>query len=405
MSYTTPSNVDGFSRFFAQSFNEKNIIGITTVFLAMFSRRNPVIRTDASVVDIDIIRGNERTAAFIPRGTVGDYLKNKDVDGGKYTNFSRQFPLSEETFSIQAETLGDRMAGENPYSQKTRLMRMRDKAREAYHNMIMRTVRAWEIAAASSALTATQPAILGTTDPNYILDYKRDSSLIVDYAAGARWDVDTNDPIADLDDKITLLVQKGKVGGQSGGKYVCLMGDDTIDGFLGNAKVKEAGNNRRIYTVEKNPELSAPKEIQDLIAGGASYVAKVVSNKGRTIYILTYTSFYDDESGTSTPYMTSDSFLLTPLTFRADRYFGPPDTLPMTSGDMAYLRETFGITPTSQFPSINIKAAAGVVDPSFFYTDAFPGGSRKNAVLRVQSAPIFATTQTDALFTGNTVVG
>ena len=76
----------------------------------------------------------------------------------------------------------------------------------------------------------------------------------------------------------------------------------------------------------------------------------------------------------------------------------------MTSGDMTYLRETFGITPRTQVPGINLKASAGVIDPAFFYVDAYPGGARKNAVLRMQTAPIFATTQTDALFTGNDVV-
>ena len=319
MAYTTPSNVDGFSRYFAQSFDENNIIGVVTAFISMFSLRKPVIKTDSTIVDIDIIRGNERTAAFIPRGTVGEYLKNNETEGGKFTNFSRQFPLSEEIFSIQSETLGNRMAGENPYEQKTRLMRMRDKARDAYQAMMMKTIRAWEIAAASSALTGTQPAILGTTDPNYIIDYNRDSSLIVDYAAGARWTVDTVDPIADLDAKITLLIQKGKVSGQSGGKYVCTMGDDVIDGFWANPLVQAAGENRRIMRVESNPEMTPPKEISHLINGGMTYVGKIVTNKGRTIYILTYSAYYDNTAGASTPYMPATSYLLTPIKFRADR--------------------------------------------------------------------------------------
>lgn len=400
----TPSSVDGFSRYFAKAFKENEIIGITTAFLSLFSRRRPIVKTDANVVDIDIIRGNEKTAAFIPRGTVGEYLKEKNVVNGKYTNFSRLFPLSEEEYDIGVEQSENRMADESPYSGRTRRERTRDMAIDGYHEMVRRTIRLWERTAAQSALTGTQSTILGTADTNLILDYKRDAALIETYGAPKQYTTAGVDPIADFDVVIDHLVTKGKVGGQSGGNYVIVMGNDVINGFFGNAKVIAAGDNRRILSVRKDPQLVAPKGVNDLIAGGMNYIAQVSTNMGRTVHIMVYDAYYDTEAVANNPYMPAKSMLVFPMTFRADRYFGPGDTLPLTSLDKTYMRETFGITPSSMIPASNIKAAAGVIVPEAFYVDAYPGAARKNAVLRLQSAPIFATTQTDALFTGNDVV-
>lgn len=404
----TPSSVDGFSRYFAQAFNENDIIMPTTGFLSLFSRRRPNIQTDASVVDIDIVRGNEKVSAFVPRGAVGQYLSNPSVGTGKYTNKSRTFPLAEDTAAITVAQAQERMAGENPYSSRMLRERTRDDAVRKYTLMVSRMVRSWELAAAKAALTGTQPTILTggtfTTDTDMIIDYKRDSNLIKTYLTAEQWTTSGVDPIADIDARIDSLVKIGKVGGQAGGEYIIVMGSDVVAGFFANASVISAGDSQRIITVEKNPALMPPSQAADMIAGGMVFVAKITTNKGRKVYILVYDAYYDTDSVANNPYMPAKSFLLMPISFRADRYFGPGDTLPVTSIDRTWMAETFGITNNSPFPAAQIKAAAGVVDPAFFYVDAYPSEGRKSAILRVQSAPIFATTQTDALFTGNSVV-
>ena len=403
--FSTPSSVDGFSRYWARYFNENEVIGVVTGFLAMFSRRRPVIRTDANSVDIDIVRGNERTAQLIMRGTVGEYLSNNGVSVGKYTNYSRRFPLSEDVYDLTQEQIGNRMAGENPFEERMRLERMRDTGQMAYYRMVERTIRLWERTAAQSALTGTQPSILGTSDANLILDYDRNPDLIETFLLGEQFDNAAVNPLDVIDSKINKLIQIGRTGRQSmGGQYVVLMGIEAIAGFFNNENVKEAGDNRRIMTVEKNPELTAPSQIRDTIAGGMSYIAKGYTSQGKIIHIMTYDSIYDDENDDPQYYMPTKSMLITPLTFRTDRYFGPPDTLPLTSLDRTWMRETFGITPNSQIPARKMAANPGIIVPEAFYVDAYAGGARKNATLRLQSAPIFATTQTDALFTGNSVV-
>jgi len=39
-----------------------------------------------------------------------------------------------------------------------------------------------------------------------------------------------------------------------------------------------------------------------------------------------------------------------------------------------------------------------------FYCDAYPSGDKKKVTIRTQSAPIFATTQTDAFLTFTSVI-
>jgi hypothetical protein len=402
ISNATPSNVDGFSRYFAERFNEPDIIGTTTGFLSVFSRRSPVIRTDANVVDIDITRGNEKTSVYIPRGVVGEYLFRSNTGKGKYTNLQRTFPLAEDEWDLTVEQVETRMAGENPYAMRSRFERMRDRAADAYSSMVARMVRLWERTAATVVLTGKQPTILGTSDDNLIIDYLRNSSLTHDYATG-KWSTADVDVIGDIDTRIDTLNAIGHVAGQAGGDYVIVMGATTLKGFFGNNTVVAAGDSRRIITIEKNPNMVVPSQISDMIAGGMTYIAFLSTTKGRRVHILYYDAYYDTDAGVSTPYMTADSYVIMPISFRADRYFGPPDTLPMTSIDNAYLRETFGITPGSPVMPMNLKAKAGVVFPQAFYTDAYPGNGRKSAVLRVQSAPIFAPTQTDAFFVGTSV--
>lgn len=92
----TQNTVDIFSRFMAREFDEKSVIAVPTAFQSLFGGpgSETVFSPDANDVDIDIIRGNERISALIPRGSVsrslGSNQKNMNVE--KYTTFSRKYP-------------------------------------------------------------------------------------------------------------------------------------------------------------------------------------------------------------------------------------------------------------------------------------------------------------------------
>ena len=119
----TPIATDQFTRFMAELFNESEIIGVSTVGQSYFGNpANNMSKTiyspDKNDIDIDIMRGTERIAALIPRGTVSRHLGSlqQNTDTQNFTSFSRKFPLGEEMGDINADEILNRLAGENPYS-------------------------------------------------------------------------------------------------------------------------------------------------------------------------------------------------------------------------------------------------------------------------------------------------
>ena len=70
--YTVPLAVDVYSRTMIDLFDERNVIGVSTGFQSLFGNPANASKTifspDSSVVDIDIMRGNEKTAALVLRG-------------------------------------------------------------------------------------------------------------------------------------------------------------------------------------------------------------------------------------------------------------------------------------------------------------------------------------------------
>ena len=99
---STPVPQDLFSRIMVEMYDEKDIIGVPTVGQAIFGRSENGSKTifspDSNLVDIDIVRGNEKTAALVPRGTVSRHLgslqKNTRIEQG--SSFSRKYPLAIE---------------------------------------------------------------------------------------------------------------------------------------------------------------------------------------------------------------------------------------------------------------------------------------------------------------------
>ena len=88
--------------------------------------------------------------------------------------------------------------------------------------------------------------------------------------------------------------------------------------------------------------------------------------------------------------------LLTSSGARFDRYFGPSEVLPQSSQQEAWMEEMFGFGSIGQLPP-NVTNVDAIVSPAMFYFDAYPSNNNKQVTARMQAAPIFATTQTDAV--------
>lgn len=399
---TTPANVDGFSRFFAAFFDENLILPQERGWLSLFAGR-PIYVPDSTAIDIDIVRGNETTAPVIPRGNVGRALDIAMAQDGRFSNFSRIFPLTIDSTSLSAKQVYNRIAGEAPYSPMTVQSRMRELGARKYAQLVARTARTWEVLAMHAILEGKQPAVtlaanetIADVDDDLLIDFQRDLDLTKTYLAAGKWTVTTVDPYADLDDVWTTLRKTGHVSGDT-----IIFGADAIAAFKSNAKVTSGADNRRIPMYDETRPMDMPAKYQPMVDGGMIYMGEIVTHEHHRIYAFSYPGVYEADDNISKNLMPADSFLMFNFSSRRDRYFGPPDTLPLDRGRQQFMVDTFGISQGSTAPALS--GPASIIEPQAMYVDAYPAGDYRVAQLRLQSAPIFAPIQTDAYFVGKSV--
>jgi hypothetical protein len=382
----TPNAVDPFTRVMAGVFDEKNVIGVSTGFQAFFGRDNSetLFSPDANSVEIDIIRGNEKTAAFVHRGqdaaSLGTSQKNAQAE--KYSNFSRLFPLIEEESAINSSQIDFRLAGENPYEARGRQARFRELAMRLNAEHMRRIVRKHEILAAQSILTGKHDAGPGAAE----FDFLRNSALIS--AVTNAWNSGSQDIFGDIKDKCDQLRAIGRTSPD-----MLLLGQDALDALIKDDDVKERADNRRYELVRVEDGADVPPQYQRFVDAGFIPYGRL-SVPGYRLWLFTYIDLYDDENGNPVKYMPVDQALICSSKARADRYFGPRDVIPQTSQDMAYYAELTGINMMTPPMPANVRSGNGIVTPEMFYCHLDRKGA-KTITMVTQSAPIYATTQTD----------
>jgi hypothetical protein len=382
----------------ADLFDDKQIISVPTGFQAFFGNPANAAQTlfspDSNVVDIDIIRGNERIAALIPRGLVsrplGSLQKNQKAEN--YSSFSRKYPLSEEEGDITADQLNFRVGGENPYSARTRMDRMRHLALKHHHESIRRTVRMFEVLSAQSILEGVQDSIIGTSDTDLQYDFRRKATHIGDVTTG--WNQATATIMADIDGACDKIRQDAFIKPDFIG-----IGGSAMDAFINDTDVQAQADNRRFELIEVSTNNPVPSSFDRFVAAGWTARGRLRTPKGYELWIFTYIDGYTDSGGTFTPYLPVDNAIIAASESRCDRYFGPPENLPMISQRATMYRELFGFDPSMPPMPPRIKDPGNIILPAMFYCDAYVANDNKKVTVRTQSAPIFATTQTDAFVT------
>jgi hypothetical protein len=399
----TPLAVDQFSRFMVEMFDEKQIIGVPSVWQSFFGRpehgSKTVFNPNSKVVEIDIMRGNERIAALIQRGTNSRHVGNlqRNTDTQNYSSFSRVYPLGEEMGDITADQILSRVAGENPYENRNRLDRMRTLAREHHLEHIRRYVRLFEILAGSSLLTGQMPGILGTNNSDLIFDFRRNAAHIITVANA--WNGAAADIMGDVDGGCELIRQNGHTT-----PNVLLLGGDAMDAFIKDTTVQSLADNRRFELIEVSTNNPVPPALAQLVASGAIPRGRLRTPKGYELWLFTYIDVYTDGNGDPQKYLPEDTAFLAFYGARCDRYFGPPELLPIDSAKAAWYQEIFGFNMMAPPMPPNIKNLGSVVNPAMFYSDAYKAKDDKKITVRTQSAPIYATTMTDAFVTLNGLV-
>jgi hypothetical protein len=393
MVFQTPLAVGAYARFMVEAFDERNKIGVPTGFQSFFGRPetggSTYFSPDSQVVDIDILRGNERTAMLILRGTNARPISGqKNTNEQKYSSFSRTYPLVEEEGDISADQLNRRLVGENPYQSMTKLDRLRQLALNQHNEQIRRIVRLFERLSAEAILTGKHPAILGTTNTDLIYDFLRNPENTE--AVGVGW----NQSGAVILEDIDKICETGRKNGHVNFD-MAVIGGDAMDAFLKDENVQLQADNRRFELIEVSMNNPVPPRFARFVEGGFMPRGRLRTPKGYEIWLFTYTDIYTDSAGDAVKYMPEDQALFAYSGARCDRYFGPSELLPMAASRAAWYQETFGFNPAMPPIPPKIDGAAGVINPAMFYCDAYPGASQKTLTCRTQTAPIFVPVMTD----------
>lgn len=396
ISLTTPNAQDGFSRIMAEAFDEREIISVSTGMQAFFgspaSASQTLFSPDASAVDIDIIRGNKKTAALVPRGTVSRSIGStqKNLQGGKFSSFARKFPLCEEEGDISADDLIARVAGESASQALTRVQRMRILALRIHQESIRRITRLFERLASQSMLEAKMDAILDTARTDMQYDFLRKSTHR--FATANEWNDTDADIIGDLTTMCDLVRQDGNITPDFLG-----LGKNVANAVVNDTIMQTLANIRGFSFVALGEKNQPEAKYQRYIDSGWNPLGKIVLPAGYSLWVFTYLDEYENDSGTLVPYMPVDQAFVTSTMARRDRYFGPGEVLPIMSGRRDLYQEVFGVDIDSPVMPPMIQNRGAVIRPEMFYCDAYPAPGFKSATIRSQAAPIFAQTQTDAV--------
>ena len=266
MNQITPLAVDAYGRTMVEAFDERQIIGVPTGFQAFFGRPETGAKTlfnpNSAVVDIDIIRGSERLAAMIRRGGNARQISGKKSNtDGKFSTFSRLYPLIEEEGDMNADQLNRRMPGENPYQAMDKLDRLRLLALNIHTEKIRKIVRTFEFLCSQAVLTGKHPAIIGTANADLIYDFRRNASHIV--TVGTGWNQVGAGIMADTDGICDKLRANGHVTAD-----MMLLGSGAMDAFINNSDVQTQADNRRFELIEVGRGNPVPDRFKRFVDAG-----------------------------------------------------------------------------------------------------------------------------------------
>lgn len=393
---STPVPQDLFSRFAAGMFDEKELIGVPTAGCSFFG--NPagnsktIFSPDANTVDIDIIRGDERIAALVPRGMVSESLGSL-VKGGRteqFSSFSRTYPLAQEVGHIVAANLTTRVAGEPAVNSGfTQMQRFRHHAGRIHNENIRKLLRLCEVLAWQSLMTGKQDAILGTTNTDLQYDFRRVSTNTIQCSTS--WAGGSGTILADLDGGCAKLRANGHITPD-----MAVFGSTSLNSLVKDTNVRAVADNRRFTYISLGNGSVMPSKFQRFVDGGMVYQGELRTPNGYQLYLFSYPEVYTAANGTATAYIGADKVLLTSSSVRADRYFGPPEQLPMIPQRAQLYRELFGFDPAAGMAPPNIKGGmAQCLPPQACFAQAYVSPDWKRVMIETQCAPIFATTQTD----------
>jgi len=390
-----PAGLGLYTRGMAPLLDVSNLGPLPMGFQAFYGRpgSNTIFSPDADTVDIDIIRGNRKTAKLVLRSEVNGLLgsNQKNLNGLNYTSFARSYPLSNEGSDIASSQMLKRCPGEPSENGWSKQMRRRYWAMKVHREQVARTVTMFERLAAQSIVEGKQDAILDTTDTSQMYDFNRSSDHSI--TVGTAWTTPaTATPIGDLDDAARLVQANGNVRAD-----LAIMGVDALAAFIKTAEVIATADNRGYEILRVSALYPVPATHQFMVAAGFIPWGLVRTYRGNALWIFTYDGMYETEGGVMTDILEPGTVVVGSTQARCDRWFGPSESFDdEVTGAAEFHRRAFGFDPAAMAMQANVGTATGILDPRMFYFGAYLASGQSVIHVETQSAPIFATVHTDA---------
>lgn len=248
-------------------------------------------------VDIDIVKGNRKMAAFIHPMVGGEIVQAEGYETKSYAP-----PLINPATISTADQLLERLPGEDMYSGKTPADRAAEKLIEEYNQLNDMTTRREEWMAAQ-VLTTGQLKVKGK-GVDEVIDFGLTNKITL--ASTKKWGGSAADIWGNLKDWKQQVSRNGFANAN-----MVIMGKAAADAFLADATIKNLLDNRRI-------EIGAikPEEME----GGLTYYGHL-NLPGVDIY--GYDEVYlDDETGETKPLIPDNVVLMIPSAASFMRAYG-----------------------------------------------------------------------------------
>lgn len=248
-------------------------------------------------VDIDIVKGNRKMAAFIHPMVGGEIVQAEGYETKSYAP-----PLINPATISTADQLLERLPGEDMYSGKTPADRAAEKLIEEYNQLNDMTTRREEWMAAQ-VLTTGQLKVKGK-GVDEVIDFGLTNKITL--ASAKKWGASAADIWGNLKDWKQQVSRNGFANAN-----MVIMGKAAADAFMADATVAKLLDNRRI-------EIGAikPEEME----GGLTYYGHL-NLPGVDIY--GYDEVYlDDETGETKPLIPDNVVLMIPSAASFMRAYG-----------------------------------------------------------------------------------
>lgn len=248
-------------------------------------------------VDIDIVKGNRKMAAFIHPMVGGEIVQAEGYETKSYAP-----PLINPATISTADQLLERLPGEDMYSGKTPADRAAEKLIEEYNQLNDMTTRREEWMAAQ-VLTTGQLKVKGK-GVDEVIDFGLNNKITLENTK--KWGASAADIWGNLKDWKQQVSRNGFANAN-----MVIMGKAAADAFMADATVAKLLDNRRI-------EIGAikPEEME----GGLTYYGHL-NLPGVDIY--GYDEVYlDDETGETKPLIPDNVVLMIPSAASFMRAYG-----------------------------------------------------------------------------------